>query len=200
MRLIIPDDIKSMYDEPHRYYHTIDHIRHCISDLNKIKSRINDFSALYLALLFHDVIYDPTKSNNELRSADFARKYIMDQSRNNSLFKIPNEYLAEKVSQLIICTNNHIPSDKDNFKNDSEYMLDIDLSILGASEKTFDFYEENIRKEYSFVPEDIYKRERAKILSSFFERDSIYYTEYYSNNFGCMAADNLERSLDKLYA
>jgi predicted metal-dependent HD superfamily phosphohydrolase len=43
----------------------------------------------------------------------------------------------------------------------------VDLSILGREAEVFWRYEGDIRKEYAWVSEDLFRRERVKILGAF---------------------------------
>ena len=53
----------------------------------------------------------------------------------------------ERIAAYILATKEHEPAE-----GDLGLLLDIDLSILGASAERFDCYEEQIRQEYAFVP------------------------------------------------
>lgn len=77
-------------------------------------------------------------------------------------------------------------------------MVDLDLMILGSSEAKFDAYEVGIRQEYAWVSEEDFRFHRAKILQSFLDRPSIYYTERFREKYEARARANLERSIKKL--
>ena len=61
---------------------------------------------------------------------------------------------------------------------DEQLLVDIDLSILGASSERFAEYEQQIRDEYSFVPYDVFIQKRQEILKGFLDRPRIYQTAY----------------------
>lgn len=69
----IPDvsPLLAGWAEPHRHYHSITHLSHCLAtyDRNPLRD-----ARVELALWFHDAIYDPKASDNEQRCADWARK------------------------------------------------------------------------------------------------------------------------------
>ena len=78
------------------------------------------------------------------------------------------------VSNLILSTQKHqavVPS------GDINLFLDIDLSILGASEEDYKKYFTDTRKEYFMFPRFLYAKGRTKVLSSFLQRDSIFFTQ-----------------------
>ena len=52
------------YREPRRYYHTFDHIRHCLAMLDQCRALLRHPDAVELAVWFHDVIFEPGKPDN----------------------------------------------------------------------------------------------------------------------------------------
>jgi predicted metal-dependent HD superfamily phosphohydrolase len=81
---------------------------------------------------------------------------------------------------------------------DAQVLVDIDLSILGAEEKRFDEYERQVREEYGWVPEPIYRDKRKAILESFLARATIYNTARFIERYEPRARANLARSLARL--
>ena len=75
-----------------------------------------------------------------------------------------------------------------------------DLSILGREVVAFDAYDANIRREYDWVPEETYRRERARILSGFLTRQPLFHTEFCRDRFEKRARENLRRAIEKLQA
>ena len=67
----------------------------------------------------------------------------------------------------------------------------MDLAILGADEKRFVEYEQQIRKEYSFVPDTIFQTKRTEILQGFLNRPRIYGTAYFFDRLESRARCNL---------
>jgi len=74
-------------------------------------------------------------------------------------------------------------------------LIDIDLSILGKSQREFEEYEKNIREEYSWVPEEQFRAGRQVVLQRFLERDSIYSTDFFRKKYENQAIRNIENSL-----
>ena len=77
-------------------------------------------------------------------------------------------------------------------------MSDIDLAILGQSPDLFGAYDRGIREEYSWVPEDDYRKGRIAVLQSFLERKSIYSTDYFRSEYEEKARKNLCRAILRL--
>jgi predicted metal-dependent HD superfamily phosphohydrolase len=78
-----------------------------------------------------------------------------------------------------------------------ECFCDLDLSILGSPGKEYDRYAENIRKEYSFVPQDIYAKKRVEILKKFLE-GPIYKTPYFFSKYEERSRVNIQNEIRSL--
>ena len=77
-------------------------------------------------------------------------------------------------------------------------MVDIDLAILGANCQRFSEYEQQVRQEYHFVPDWLFRHERKKILRHFLKRPQIYATDYFYQLLEKQARANLESTLNIL--
>jgi predicted metal-dependent HD superfamily phosphohydrolase len=98
------------------------------------------------------------------------------------------------VSALILATKHDvIPSDKDQ-----QILVDVDLAILGQPTAIFLEYENNIRKEYSWVLEKDFREGRAKVLKRFLDRSHIYSTSVFQAKYEDKARANLKASIQNL--
>ena len=79
-------------------------------------------------------------------------------------------------------------------------LVDVDLSILGQPDERFREYEAQIRREYEWVPEEIFAAKRAEILQGFLARERIYTTDSFFGRFESEARTNLRNSLHHLNA
>lgn len=173
------------YNESHRHYHNLKHIEACLSEYKEVENLLQNPFEVWLALWFHDVIYDPRGKDNEDLSAEYAVRALEGVLSSGSL---------ELVSDLVKATKHEKPA---SF-HDEGYIMDIDLTILGKDIATFDEYERNIRLEYKWVPENRFNKGRANILRGFLERDSIYQTEYFKAKYEENARKNLAKSVSYL--
>lgn len=174
------------YSEPHRKYHTMQHLQECFAHLERVRSFAEHAGEVELALWFHDAIYDTRKTDNEERSAEWARESALAAG-------IEDDH-ANRVYQLIMATmHNAVP-----LGPDAEVLVDIDLAILGAELERFDEYEIQVREEYSWVPRPLYRSGRRKILQEFASRESIYSTKYFRIECESRARSNIARSLARL--
>jgi len=137
--------IDKAYSEPHRFYHNWNHIIY----MYKLATLYNLCSNVMCeAIVYHDIVYDPKKDDNEFQSAELHRKH------SNSRWK-------SAVYGAILSTKNHQPQ-KENWI--SKYLIKLDLTIFRDTEEKRLEYERSIRKEYDFVPIEVYRKERTKIL------------------------------------
>lgn len=180
------DELIAAYSEPQRAYHTVRHLSECFDHLDACPLQRCDPGAIELALWFHDAVYDTRASDNEARSAAWARSALgsLDTTR------------LDRIEGLVLATRH----DGGSGSPDEDLLLDIDLSILGASPTRFHEYEEQVRSEYSWVADEAYARARARILGTFEERPFLYRTAYFRDRLEAQARRNLRRSLAALSA
>ena len=178
--------VVACYAEPHRKYHTLQHLDECLAHLEKLRSFAEHPAEVELALWFHDAIYNTHEHDNEKRSADWAHESALKSSATSEQ--------AKRVYELIMATtHNAVP-----VGHDAEVLVDIDLGILGADAARFDDYELQVREEYSWVPDFLYRQTRRKILQEFTAREWIYSTEVFRAEYEARARENLSRSLSRL--
>lgn len=174
------------YNEPHRAYHTAEHIEACLAHLERVKTELDRPHEVRLALWFHDAVYKIFSGTNEKDSADWAVKFLREN-------KAADDVIA-RIENLILITEHHAnPSTKDE-----EFMLDIDLSILGAPKDVYDQFEINVRKEYKRVPKFVFRKKRKEILQSFLDMERVYKTEVFNAELEKTARENLRRVVAEL--
>lgn len=182
------DRLVARYQEPHRHYHTLAHVQHCLQEFAAVRGHAVDPDAVEMALWFHDAVYDPRAKDNEERSAQLAA-VVLDVGG------FADGFVA-RVGQLVLSTSHAAASDDP----DAALLADVDLAILGQPEAAFDEYERQIRREYDFVPKDAFAKGRAAILASFLGRSRLYATPLMFATYESVARANLNRSLDRLRA
>ena len=186
-------DIVMRYGEPQRAYHTLNHIEQLLVQFENIKHVLSEPHIIALVLYYHDVIYDPTRSDNELKSAELATDAL-------SPYLSPEQ--CRQIHALIMMTANHqidtlVDSDK---YNDAAYLLDMDLSILGAPWPAYKQYAKAIRQEYTHVADDNYRDGRTAVLQGLLAHTKLYLTDHYYNQLESQARDNIKHELTSLAA
>jgi predicted metal-dependent HD superfamily phosphohydrolase len=180
------EQVCQRYAEPHRAYHTLYHLNECFSHFDRARHIAAHPFEVELALWFHDAIYEPQAADSEEQSAAWAA-----QALTSAHADLPQ---IERVSGLILATKHATVEGSP----DHAVLLDTDLSILGAPRPRFLEYESQIRHEYSFVPEETFRKVRAAILARFLERPHIYITDYFAALLEGRARSNLRFSLERL--
>lgn len=178
-------DLATRYREPHRAYHTLDHIEALVqtASMSPVPRMCKNYKAVLLALYFHDAVYDTQAHDNEEKSAELLESKILMEGENE-------EFVAECKRLVLMTKHNAIPTDID-----AQIVVDIDLSILGAKPSVFDKYEVDIRLEYTWVPEEQFRTVRKSILEGFLNREHIYSLPYFQDFWEQQAQENLKKSI-----
>jgi predicted metal-dependent HD superfamily phosphohydrolase len=175
--------LQAAYAEKHRHYHRSEHIKQCLLKFDEVSRLAQRPAEVELALWFHDAVYATRSKKNEAKSAAWAMKFLAEGGADPET--------AQRVHDLIMATKHDAPAPSP----DAALVVDIDLSILGADEETFARFEENVRREYWWVPGDLFRRTRAAILQSFLDRSSVYGTAYFRQKGEANARRNLATAI-----
>lgn len=174
------------HTEPHRHYHDLTHLDECFAVVDAMPDlRQHDRHIVDLAIWFHDAIYDPTRSDNEVLSAAMARDFLA----------AANVDCGDEVGVLIEMTAGHMPSD---VTPRSAAVHDADLAILGAAEHRYQEYVGQIRAEYAHVPDADFAVGRSHVLASFLALERIYLRPDLRSRFEARARANIRTELDNL--
>lgn len=180
------NDIDLHYSYKNRYYHTLNHLENLLNQLLEVKNEIKDWNCILFTLYYHDIIYKATKSDNEDKSADFAKKIMIKLSVAKSII--------DNCKSQILATKKHLF----NLDLDINYFIDADLSILGQDWDLYSSYYKNVRKEYSIYPDLLYNPGRKKVLKYFLAMEKIFKTDYFYQKFESNARKNLKKEYDLL--
>jgi len=180
------NEIETNYSHKKRHYHTLTHLENLLQQLLQVKSSIKNWDTVLFSLYYHDVIYNPLKTTNEEKSAEFAANRLQSISVSEKIIK-------DCVCQ-ILATKKHNHCDD----NDVNYFTDADLSILGQPWDVYEVYCKNVRKEYSLYPDLIYIPGRKKVLQHFLQMLRIFKTVYFFERFEKQAKENLNNELQEI--
>jgi len=179
------DELIARYSEPHRHYHTVQHLDECFAKFGETEAEAAHAGEIELALWFHDAIYDVRRHDNEAKSAEWARSVATHAGITS--------VAADRIHALVMATvHDATPTDPDQ-----RILVDVDLSILGAPEARFEEYERQVRDEYAWVPEDVFRSRRREILAQFLARPKIFGTRTFFDRYEVRARQNLARSIAK---
>ncbi len=172
------EPILEAYSQPARGYHNLEHLEEVLAWVDEVPLAAAEKDRLSLALFYHDAIYDGKRGDNEQASADWCRRDLGERAEVELI--LDTRHSVEPASEL------------------GRWMVDIDLSVLGAERSRFDRYEKGVRQEYSWVPWFLFRRKRKQILLQFLERPNLYFTEFFRKRLEASARANLHRAVAAL--
>lgn len=194
---ILWQNIAMRYNKPQRAYHSLQHIQQLFGQYDQVKGNLHEPHIIALAIYYHDVIYEPTRSDNELKSAEYAVE---------SLTGYLNAEQCQHIYALIMMTATH---ELDKWSNetkerekysDAAYLLDMDLSILGSSWSEYEQYAHAVRQEYAHVSDDDYRVGRMAVLKELLAHPTLYLTDNYYKRLEKQARKNIEHEITLLHA
>ncbi len=178
------DELRIVYEHPSRAYHNLDHIHNMLKKLTESEKLAEHPHRIILAIWFHNAIYNPARTDNEVKSAEFWIRKM-------------TPYLLEEPlkwgKMAILATINHFP----NPDPDIQLLLDLDLASLGASWEVFQENSEQIRQEYIHVSNDDFRKGRKVFLEKMLKRPRLFGTEHWHNLLEKQARNNMEKTLEE---
>jgi predicted metal-dependent HD superfamily phosphohydrolase len=154
------DDLRARHAEPHRRYHTAEHVSEVLTEVVRLLPHEPSASAtaVVLAARYHDAIYDVRAGGGASEDAS-ARLAAVDVRAAGG-----SRELADEVARLIRLTAGHTvdPADRSG-----AVLVDSDLWILAAPAERYDRYVVDVRAEYAHVPDDVWRTGRGQVLDRF---------------------------------
>lgn len=192
--------LMAAWREPHRHYHDTRHLGECLAlssrwcppgEARAAGHGDTGAAELAIALWFHDAIYHPQASagSNELASAAWAARSLVRAGVDSDT--------AQRVHDLVMLTRHDAPV-AGTPSPQAQLLLDIDLAILGSPAERFERYDQDVRKEYAWVPAGRYQQGRAQVLQSFRDRPRLYRTDAAFELLEAQARINLAAALSRL--
>ena len=179
-------EVEHGYSNKKRHYHTLQHLENLLAQLTGVKSEIQNWESILFSLYYHDLVYNPLKSDNEEKSAERAENGMKQIS-------VPNQTIT-LVKQHILATKSYLESTN----CDTNYFTDADLSVLGQSWEDYSQYYKNVRNEYAIYPDFVYNPGRKKVLNHFLSMDRIFKTDWFYQRLELQAKQNLKKEMELL--
>ncbi|MBA8793988.1 putative metal-dependent HD superfamily phosphohydrolase [Friedmanniella endophytica] len=154
----LAEDLLDRYAEPHRSYHTAEHLAAVLTRIDEFAVRDNDLYTVRLAAWFHDAVYQlkGLEISNEEASARLATRELgrrgFDQEDIN------------EVGRLVRLTETHQPGPSDR---DGTLLCDADLAVLGSDPDGYARYREAVRAEYPQLDDATFAAGRLAVLQRF---------------------------------
>lgn len=186
-RMALPESARgplfAAYSEPHRRYHTLDHVVEMLDCLAESRHLAANPDIVALAVWYHDVIYAPDApaGGNERASAD----------------RLSADYAgggAAAARAIVLHSAHHGPS----ADPDTRLFCDLDLYRLGVSHDEFRAHSRAVRFEYGHVDDAAWGRGRGDFFRGMLARRPIYQTAHWRGRLEAQARDNLARAIAEL--
>ncbi|MCP2325745.1 putative metal-dependent HD superfamily phosphohydrolase [Hamadaea flava] len=180
-------DLLARWSEPHRHYHTVDHLRFMLAVIDEHAAFADDPDLVRLAAWGHDAIYDPRSAGNEEASAILSAE-LLDRC------ELPDPAVAE-VARLVRLTAGHTvePGDRNG-----ALLADADLAVLARDWPSYLEYAAAVRAEYAHVPDDAFRSGRAAVLRSLLDLPALFRIPALAESWEEKARANLTRELASL--
>jgi predicted metal-dependent HD superfamily phosphohydrolase len=169
-------ELESRYSEPHRQYHTLAHV----SDMLQMVHG----EAATAAAWFHDIVYDPTRPDNEDASARIAATALRELG-----FGAP---AIDVIARMIRATADY---ERNALPLPALVVVDADLAILGSSEERYAAYRYALRCEFASMPDEEFNESRRRLAERLLARPTIYFTQTMRERYEQQARSNLSLEL-----
>lgn len=180
-------EVLSRWSEPHRRYHTVDHLRRILAAVDDLRDHADDAAAVRLAAWFHDAVYTGRSGPDERASALLAASMLPGLG-------VPESRVTEVV-RLIELTVSHDPRPGDA---NGAVLCDADLAILGAEPEEYAAYVAAVRAEHPSVADEDFRRGRAVVIRGLLALDPLYRTPTGRDRWESAARRNLTAELSGL--
>ena len=171
--------VAAAYSANGRFYHTLTHIQHMFTIADQLQAVTTDFTAVQLAIWFHDAIYQLNAIDNEILSADL----FMTLSES-----VIQPAIRQQVYQHIIAT---LHNGSQMLDHDSRYMVDIDLSSFGLPWEKFLQNSRHVREEMRHIPDEEFYPKQYRFQQSLLKHGRFYQTDYFFRNYEQSALNNI---------
>jgi predicted metal-dependent HD superfamily phosphohydrolase len=178
-----PTDLLTRYQEPHRRYHDLTHVRQVVRDAAALSDGV-DRALVVLAAWAHDVVYDGRPGVDERASAAWARRHLTAAG-------VAEGHTA-RVEGLVLATIDHVAPPGDHL---AAVLLDADLAVLGGAPADYERYRLAVRAEYAHVDDDAWRVGRRAVLTGLLAKDALYQGEQARQQWEAAARRNLRLEL-----
>lgn len=170
-------ELTRLYQEPHRHYHSLEHIAGMLHAGREWP--LDDVQTM--AVWFHDAIYDPRSRTNEEDSAALAGARLRTAGW--------AEADVDRVQRIVLDTKRHLPTTPG-----ADAVLDLDLMSLALPWPEFARNTERIRREYAHVADGDFADGRRSFFTTMLQRERLFYTPF-GASWEAPARANLRRAI-----
>jgi predicted metal-dependent HD superfamily phosphohydrolase len=181
------DELLAAYGDPGRGYHDTTHLAEVLARLDELAAAGAAYERrpVQLAAWFHDAVYDGRVGAEE-RSAQWAERTLPEL--------VPEPEVAE-VARLVRLTEHHRPGESDL---NGCALSDADLAVLASPPERYRRYARAVRKEFSAVSDDDFRRGRAAVLRDLVGQQRLFRTAHACEHWEAAARRNVAEELREL--
>lgn len=183
----VGEDLVRRYREPHRRYHTVDHLAAMLAVIDDLAEDAEDIDAVRYAAFFHDAVYAVDRQDNEERSAQLAETVLPELGVEAAI--------VDEVARLVRLTAGHAPDVTDR---NGAVLCDADLAVLAADESGYAAYTRAVRAEYAHVPDELFRLGRRAVLEGLQRLPHLFRTPTAQVRYEARACANLAKELAAL--
>lgn len=165
-------ELLDRWDEPHRRYHDLRHLRDVLAALDLLCQPEPPPLPVALAAWFHDAIYNGEPDVDEEASAELARTALGRLLPSGGAIALTQETIDE-VARLVLLTRTHSPEPGDHR---GELLCDADLAVLAREPAGYRRYAADIRAEYAHVAEPDFVKGRTAVVRRLLSLQPLYRT------------------------
>ena len=186
--------LEAAYATPPRAYHGWPHVQAVLQHFREVAAAGPGWvqpAEAWLAVLYHDAIYEAGRADNESRSAELARAHVAQW--------LPDAGVdADRMSALILLTARHGQLTAGELDADATLFLDCDMAILGAEPDVFDAYGRGNAAEYrGKVPGWLFRLNRRRFLKGLLARERVFLSDFFHARLDAQARRNLRRAITR---
>lgn len=178
---------------PNRHYHGLDHVAG-LWEVHRQFSRGTPMRArraqrvLAAAIACHDAIYVAGREDNERRSAELWSRLAKLAGR------LPRSEV-DFVAAVILATSRHTEDILSGGNPILYWMLDLDLSGIGATAHQFARNSARLRAENVSLPVAVWRDRTIGFLAALQRRRGLFYSRRIRRAFGATARENLRSAI-----
>ena len=180
--------IVAAWSEPHRRYHDLAHLAAVLGLVGELEAAADDPDAVRLAAWYHDIAYEPERTDNEQVSAARARV---------GLRGLVPDARVDEVERLVLLTAGHDPAPDDA---NGAVLCDADLAVLAGPPDAYATYASAVREEYGHLSDEAFTAGRIAVLEHLLALPALYRTPEAARQWADRSAANLTAELTLLRA
>ncbi|MCO5120427.1 MAG: hypothetical protein M9951_12435 [Burkholderiaceae bacterium] len=180
----VVDAIIERLGDSRRSFHNLERLASELARLDEWRHATEDSAAVGFATCLRYVILDPSRCDNEARSAEFARIGLAGLGVDTNRIRLVRELIVSTREGAVIGSA------------DARLLADIGRARLADPPRLFDTHEDDLRAESVHLVDAIYWRRRIAAIRAMLIRPRIYLTDIARGRLEAAARGNLSRRLD----